>query len=176
MQDLQTTLVILVIMTFCGILIAGSTNKVVVYFDTNDLFISFMPWGSLFIGMLLVNVYHHGNETLDYDNLSFMQSLFFYLSVAASIVFLAWSIKLSIMHNQSIGIGLVVGLFKILSSLLGVVVILGQISSILDRKSSLKDAFVAVFIIGMLVWLGKKLINGEQVYISKGWPLPYPES
>lgn len=175
MEDLQTTVAIFALIAFVAMLIAGSTNKIVIYFDVKDFLISFMPWGSLLIGMILVNVYQHGNESVDFNNLSGMQSFVWYASLIASAIFFIWSIKLSILHNRNTLLGVFVGLFKVLSALLGVVVLVGQVSKIFSDESSMKDAFVAMLVIGIFVWLGKKLINGEQVYIAKGWALPERE-
>ncbi len=92
----------------------------------------------------------------------------------SAIVFFIWSIKLSIFYNRNTALGIIVGLFKVLTALLGTLAIISQIQTLRSNKSTLKDAMWALILISIFMWLGKKLINGEQVYIAKGWSLPKP--
>jgi len=174
MEDLQTTIAVAVVVAFIAMLIAGATNKIVIYFDGGDFLVSFMPWGSLLIGMILLNIYQHEGD-VDFDALSGVQSFIWYASLLSSAVFFAWSMKLSITHNRSVVLGLIVGLFKILSAFLGILVLVGQVGRMFSDESSTKDALLAMLVFGVFIWLGKKLINGEQVYIAKGWALPESE-
>lgn len=176
MEDLQTTILIAVFIAFVAILIAGATNKIVVYFDASDFLISFMPWGSILLGRLLLNVYQHDDGVVDFNNLSGIQEFIWYASLSVSAIFLFWSIKLSITHNKNILLGLFVGIFKVLSALLGVLVLVGQVGKVLDNKSSTSEALIAILIFGIFIWLGGKLMNGEQVYLAKGWALPEDET
>lgn len=174
MEDLQATLAIAVVVAFIAMLIAGATNKIVIYFNAGDFFVSFMPWGSILIGMILLNVYQHEGE-VDFNALSGMQSFIWYASLSLSAIFFIWSMKLSITHNRSIALGLFVGIIKVLSALLGVVVLVGQVGKMFSDDASMKDALIAMLVFGVFIWLGKKLINGEQVYLAKGWALPERE-
>jgi len=170
-RDLKITIVIAAIVAFVTMLIAGATNKVVIYFDKRDFFISVMPWVSVFLGWILIFAYHHGGE-LSLSALSGIQSFIFYASLFTAAVFIFLSIKLSITYNRNVILGLLVGVFKILSALLGAVVVVGQLGTIFSTKTRMKDALVATMVIGFFVWLGDKLINGEKVYRAKGWTLP----
>ena len=158
MQDLQTTIFIAVVIAFVAMIVAGVKNKIVIYFDVNDLLISFAPWVSLFFGVFIAN---------GYENKIIGEGIAI-IGVVSALFFLVWSMKLSITYNKSIGLGLFVGIFKILSSLLAIIIFIGQLRKIFGNRS----AFGAVVILGFFAWLGKKLINGEQVYINKGWEMP----
>lgn len=175
MEDLQTTIVIAVFIAFVAMLIAGATNKIVVYFDASDFLVSFMPWGSMLLGRILLNAYQH-DGVVDFNNLSGIQEFIWYASLSVSAVFFIWSIKLSVTHNKNIVLGLFVGIFKVLSALLGVLVLVGQVGKVFNNDSSTNEALVAMLVFGIFLWLGRKLMNGEQVYLAKGWALPKNET
>lgn len=166
MQDLQTTIVLAVLLTFIATFIAGVSNKVVIYFDKKDLLISFMPWGSLVIGLLLLMAYQH-EGTVTIENLTSVQTFIAYLSIASSVIFFIWSIRLSIRHNRSVMLGLLVGVFKILSALLGLLIICSLTVDINGRENKLKETVFAILFLGVFVWLGRRLINGQEVYRVK---------
>lgn len=171
MQDLQTTLVVLVLVGFISLIIAGGTNKVVIYFNMKDFAISFAPWVTLLITVILISIYGNKGQTQH----TMVQNLIMIAGAVIAAGFFIWSIKLSIFYNRSTALGIIVGLFKVVSALLGVLVVVSQIMALLghdERKHSAASAIFSVMIIGLFVWLGKKLINGEQVYIEKGWSLP----
>jgi hypothetical protein len=172
MSDLQTTIIVIVFISFATMLIAGATNKIVIYYDVKDFFVSFAPWVSVISGILLINLYHHGEEQISFSNMTKIQLLFWYAGLVFALLFTIWSIKLSITHNKSIVLGFFVGWFKIILTLLGVVILIGQIKKIFDKDSNMKDTFLSLLIFGIFVWMGKRLINGKEVYIAKGWALP----
>jgi hypothetical protein len=167
MEDLRTTVIILVVLTFFITLIAGASNRVVIYFDKRDFLISFMPWGSLALGWLLIYLYSH-----DEGGLTALQMFFFYLSITSFVIFFIWAIVLSIFYNKSFFLGLFLGIIKTLSALIGVVILVMQLIKIGDDESDTKDALLSAINIGMLFWFGSKLINGKAVYLAKGWELP----
>lgn len=168
----QETVFILVVLAFFAMLIAGSTNKIVIYYDINDFLISFVPWASLILGFILVSVYQEGEQSADFSNLSVLQTLIWYSCIVISGLSLIWSIRLSILHNRNTVLGLFVGVFKVLSSLLGVIVLIGSLNKMFDKDAKTKDVNLGVLVILVIVWLGNKLINGERVYLAKGWRLP----
>lgn len=171
MDDFQTTIMVIMLFLFFMLLIAGATDKVVVYFDVTDLVVSFMPWGSILLGIILIHIYQHGGK-VDYKDLTTMQTIVLYSSLFASVAFFVWSIKLSVVHNKSIITGLVVGLFKMLSALLGVMVLAGQVVEFINSRMNRRDIFFTVLVFGVFIWLGKKLINGKRVYLERGWSFP----
>ncbi len=171
MENIQITIVIAVFAAFIAMLIAGATNRIVVYFDKTDLVISFMPWGTILAAYILLLVYEH-NETLDFAALSGVQTFIWYTGLALAALFALWCIRLSVIHNHSLVLGVLVGIFKLLASVLAALFLVGQFLKIQDKKAGVKDAIAATLTIGVTVWLINKLVNGERVYLAKGWALP----
>src|SRR3989338_3113659 len=164
MENLLITLVLLVLVGFIALLIAGATNKVVIYYDIKDFAISFAPWGLLLITAIIASFYEKENQ----EHLQVIQKIMWLIGTLVAAVFFYWSIRLSIFYNRSVSVGIIVGLFKVISALIGVLVVVSSVLKIMDKKSSMRDVMWAMLIISIFAWLGKKLINGEQVYIAKG--------
>src|SRR5690606_21244887 len=108
-EKYQETVFILVVLAFLAMLIAGSTNKIVIYYDINDFLLSFVPWASLILGFIFVSVYQEGEQSADFSNLSVLQTFIWYSCIVISGLSLIWSIKLSILHNRNTVLGLFVG-------------------------------------------------------------------
>lgn len=162
MENLIGILMILAFAGFIILLIAGATNKVVIYYDIKDFLISLAPGLSILIAVLIA----------DNPEMHDIKQIILIAGILIAAGFLIWSVKLSIFYNRNTALGIIVGLFKVISALIGVVVVVSHIFRIMDRKSSLRDVIWAMLIISIFTWIGKKLINGEQVYIEKGWTLP----
>lgn len=161
MENLITIFMVLAFAGFIILLIAGATNRVVIYFDIKDFLISLTPGIIILIAVLIA----------DNPEMHNIKQIILIAGILIAAGFLIWSIKLSIFYNRSTALGIIVGLFKVISALVGLVVIVSQILRIMDKKSSLRDVMWAMLIISIFTWIGKKLINGEQVYIEKGWIL-----
>lgn len=169
------TFFILILFAFFIVLTMGLTNKIVIYYDSKDFLISFLPWTLILLGYILVSIYQEGNESFNFNNLSVLQTSIWYICVIASGLAFVWSIKLSIKYNQSKIIGVIVGTFKVFSSLIGVLAFIGSLNKIFGNDSKTtravkrQNALIGLIIMFFLVWLGRKLINGEDVYLAKGW-------
>ena len=83
-----------------------------------------------------------------------------------------WSIKLSIDYNRNLVLGLFVGIFKLSAALLGLLVVFSKLLTLDNKDSSASDTIKAMFVLAIVGWISKILINGEQVYLEKGWELP----
>ncbi len=164
-HDLESGIALAVVISFIGMLLVGMNNKIVIYFDKRDFYISLMPWVSLFIGLFIASWF----ET------PFIQNSFLVISFIAAVLFSVWAVKLSVIYNQSTLLGVFVGIFKVLCSLLGIVLLIGTLQKMFSKDSGLKDFIVGTILLGVFIWIGKKLINGEQVYRSKGWDFPETE-
>lgn len=148
------------------ILAAGMTNKVVIFYDMSDLVLSFSPWVLMLIAFIVINTLHEG----------FLSNAIWWIFVIIiPIILIIASIRMSIKYNKSTSIGLLVGPFKLLFSLLGIVSFVNLLHSWFDDNTSFKDFIVAGIIFSITGWLTKRLLNGEQVYIEKGWATPYSE-
>lgn len=170
-DEMIKTVSLATIILVIGIVIAGASNKVVVYYNFKDFMISFMSTGSMILAFVLVGVYQpEGNAS--YETLTKTQESILSLGFVAAFIFFAWSLILSIKYNRNIFIGLLIGVFKVFAALLGILVLVGQVGRIFDNKASYREAAVAMLIFAVFIWLGNKLINGEEVYFSKGWKYP----
>jgi len=168
MEQLVKTIWLLFVIGFVMTLIAGMTNKVVIYFDFKDFFVSLMTIGIWGVGAIVVNIY--GTE--GQEGMNTIQKIVLYSSGGISASCFILTLKSSVLHNRSIGIGFLIGVFKIISAVFGVVMIFGIFDYADNKKRSIQETIFSIVILGIFVWVGKKLINGEQVYIKKGWELP----
>lgn len=156
------------LLSFIAMIIAGATKKIVIYYDIKDFFISLVGFGLI----LALLIYY---QDTDFESLSRVQRFFWGASLMGTGLFFIKSIKSSIQHNRSIVLGVIVGIFKMLMAFVGVVSLLGLIGKIFgigedESYSSSLGAFLGLAVVLILfVWLFKSLINGEQVYLSKGW-------
>ena len=168
MENLLITLILLVLAGLIALLIAGATNKVVIYYDIKDFAISLAPGGIFLITALFMESFRKEGAT-EYPVIPY---LVLFAGLIAAVWFFIWSIRLSIFYNKSAAIGIIVGIFKVIAALFGTISLLGNFSRMTNKKSTTGDDISAAIWITILVWIGKKLINGEQVYIAKGWALP----
>ena len=155
-------------LSFIAMIIAGATKKIVIYYDIKDFFISLVGFGLI---LALLTYY----QDTDFESLSRVQMFFWGASLTGTGLFFIQSIKSSIQHNRSIVLGGIVGIFKMLMAFVGVISLLGLIGKIFgigedESHSPSFGAFLGLAIVLILfVWLLKSLINGEQVYLTKGW-------
>ena len=87
---------------------------------------------------------------------------------------LLFTIKQSAQHNRNITLGLLIGVFKIITGLLFILIALGYLfgkSSSESENSSGMGALIIILFLGIFVWIAVKLINGEEVYRKKEWEL-----
>jgi hypothetical protein len=157
-----------VFILFLGIFYAGAAKKVVIYYNTKDLFISV---GAL-ITPLMIYVFLQG-EKIESET---VKAIIYYVLaptlVLLSLYLLYLNFNNGIFHNKNLVLGLVIGLFKLVYVVLAFAVILAQFSDAKDRRRSFGDVIVATLVVGLAVWITSVLINGKEVYKQKGWPLP----
>ncbi|RLL54695.1 hypothetical protein D8Y20_02615 [Mariprofundus sp. EBB-1] len=156
------------------ILIATVRDQIVMYLDKKDFWLSFSPWLVLFFGLSsLVSMQEPGSE-VNYQNLSMVQQSVWYIEWIVIIFLCTATTYLSIKYNRSVIIGIVVSFYKIILSLVVVIGVLGQLSIIFNRKSSLLQQSKAALIFALLSTIRDELINGKQVYAEKSWKFPQP--
>lgn len=171
MNELQMTILVSVLVVYVIILLFGLAHKIVIYFDPGDLVISLLPWFTLIVAFVLMMIYQPAEVDFDINALNMIQTYILYAGIIISFVFLVWTIILSIKYNRSFVIGLVVGIFKLVSALLGALILISQVSAMKDEKTKRKNFWFAILVFGAFWWLGKRLINGKRVYRDKGWDL-----
>lgn len=157
-----------VIILFIGIFYAGAAKKVVIYYDTKDLFISV---GAL-ITPLMIYVFLQ-EEKIESET---VKAIIYYVIAPTlgllSLYLIYLNFKNGIFHNKNLALGLVIGLFKLVYVVLAFAVILAQFSDAKDRRRSFGDIIVATIFVGLAVWVTSVLVNGKEVYKQKGWTLP----
>lgn len=150
-------------------LILGVGGKIVFYYNGTDLFVSLLPWVLMLVTLLLMRVYSQDTNIQNMENLTQIQEVIGIIGGLSITLFAIITIYLSIKYNKSIIMGIPIGIFKLLSALLGVLVLFGQIATMKDKNTNRNQFIFAMLIFGWVVWLSKKLINGKNVYIARGW-------
>ena len=167
-SNINGLLGIVVFILFIGIFYAGAAKKVVIYYDTKDLFISV---GAL-ITPLMIYVFLQ-EEKIESET---VKAIIYYVIAPTlgllSLYLLYLNFNNGIFHNKNLTLGLVIGLFKLVYVVLAFAVILAQFSDAKDRRRSFGDIIVATLFVGLAIWITSVLVNGKEVYKQKGWPLP----
>jgi len=148
-----------------GLLIAGATKKVVVYFDASDMAVSAF-------GVILPFVALWMFSSTPFESTAFNWMFHWFLSPITGIVGLVcvgFNFRSACHHNRSVTLGVFVGVFKVVFVSLTIMVIIGQIGKMVDDKSSVKDKVLAVIFLAIVGAVAKAMINGPEVYQSKGW-------
>jgi hypothetical protein len=157
-----------VFILFIGIFYAGAAKKVVIYYDTKDLFISV---GALITPLMIYVLLQE--EKIESE---MVKAVIYYVIAPTlgllSLYLLYLNFNNGIFHNKNLTLGLVIGLFKLVYVILAFAVILAQFSDAKDRRRSFGDIIVATLIVGLAIWVTSVLVNGKEVYKQKGWTLP----
>jgi len=153
--EVVTSLFVLVMAIYVVMLLVGIAGKVVVYYDEADLVISLLPWLISFVTVILAGIYQPTEQDLDPDRMLLIQKIVWYIGGSLAIGFAMWTIELSIKYNKSIFLGVIFGIFKLLSGLIGVLVLISQVFTMKDEKTKRKD-----------FWFVKNLLM-EKRYIER---------
>ncbi len=157
-----------VFILFIGIFYAGAAKKVVIYYDTKDLFISV---GAL-ITPLIMYVFLQ-EEKIESET---VKAIIYYVIAPVlgllSIYLIYLNFNNGVFHNKNLALGFIIGLFKLVYVILAFAVILAQFSDAKDRRRSFGDIIVATLVVGLAIWVTSVLVNGKEVYKQKGWTLP----
>jgi len=163
------TIFIIIALVYFVFLMLGVAGKVVFYYDGADLFISLLPWILMFVTMMLIGVYQPDETSTDIATLTSVQKIIGTIGSIFILLFSVQTIYLSVKYNRSAMMGIPIGIFKLVSVVIGVFVLIGQIATMKDKKTRRNEFYFAMFVFGGVVWLAKKLINGKRVYKNKGW-------
>ena len=165
--DLVKLFFILLGVIFIGTVIAGATNKVVIFFNWGDLINTIMIYiCPLVIGGGGMVIFQDQNGEINETT----ETIILVLTVITTAFCILKCFMLSIKYNRNIFFGLFIGFMKTVIAILGVLILIGYISDLLDdKKKSIGGVILSVLILGFFVWLGKKLVNGQSVYNEKGW-------
>ncbi len=151
--------------SFLVLFIMGVTNRVVVFSDGQDLFNSISIIISPLVAILLLVFFAPENPPQDYDYIWGSVS-----STIVSIVLSGWFLYSVLMtYIQSIKdngvlMGLVVGTFKVTSAIIITCFAIGWLNRFFDgNHKSLLTYIMMTIVLGVFVWVIKKLVNGEGV-------------
>jgi len=157
-QHLKILIVILVVNILITIILGGS-KKFVFYYDFKDLFISFLTWIVLLIGVILSS----------YLNLKELIPITVVISVAIAFYALFLAVKY---NRMNIFVGIPIGISKIILGGLFVLKLFDLISpsgkSVGKRRENRMTSGIILFLLSILF---KFLINGEEVYKKNGWEI-----
>lgn len=134
----------------------GFTNQIVLYFDKKDVFLSIL-------GPVALLCSYWGFEDGSY--------MWGFVFLAAGAVASLYTIRSSMVHNGSVAIGCVVGVFKVTFSLLWLGLVVGQLGRGGDKNQSNSERerqqIFGFIVFLLLLWLMDKLINGPAVYAQR---------
>ena len=166
-SDLQNITLIIVIAFGITTLIAGASNKVVIYYNNADFRDSFFALALLTASFFLLQY-----EPFNTSFINFISK--WIIAPVAGFFGIKYTIKCfqdSIKHNRNNTTGVFIGVYKLIFIVLGVFIVFGQINKIFDKKSSFKEIALASLLLPIFGALLRAMINGESVYLSKGWDL-----
>ena len=158
-QEEWRTLGIVLLTSFVIIFILGITNRVVIFYNGADLFwtasIFLIPILSIIVGVSLQenNSIAENESTISIYLVGLSLSLFCVLKVILS----------SIKYNGLI-LGLFIGIFKIISTVIIAILSIGLIGKIFNNENA--TTFQRLFglaLFGILLFVIGKLINGNEV-------------
>jgi len=161
-DQLQTLLGWGIFFSFSAILIAGLTNRVVVFYDTTDFMWTLSPFFALLVGGMIASTLVPENGELTGTAMPTWAIAIIVALYGSYMIFAA-----SIRHN-GMALGLIIGCFKIISSVLAAVISLGALSKVFEKSDiSAGKRMLALALFGLLAWMMTRLINGQAVYAKR---------
>ena len=156
---------LVVLSTFLLTLILGASKKVVIYYNYTDAFVSFLS-GILVIGGSLAYVSALTDPSINQA-----------MAQGAVVVGVLLSIKSIVdagKYNKSHAFGWLIGILKVLASLILAFLFIGALQKLFDTKRDniIVNFVVGIILLGLVGWMLRKLVNGPEVYENKGWELP----
>jgi len=153
------------------IMIAGVRDRVVIYFDKKDFWISFLPWVLYFVCVYLVTP-ADAQAPVDFTAPPEDMVIPLYITYAVIVLCLIENTRRSIYYNRNVFLGIFIGVFKVLFSFFAVIGSLGYISRVMDSSKTFSQRAAALALFSLLQTLWAEFINGHDVYRQKGWALP----
>ncbi|WP_199052003.1 hypothetical protein [Aquitalea sp. ASV15] len=167
-SDVETAGLILLILMVIALMVAGSKNKVVIFYDVADM------WHCALIIILPLFVLTLSSYQ------PFITVAFCFVwkwslllcAIVSGVYYLFRNFSNAIRHNRSVFLGLFIGVFKLIFLVFAFVVIYSQMGERKDRPNTFEEKIFAWGIIFCVLVLGRAMINGRAVYENKGWDLP----
>ena len=156
---------VIVSFSFLAILIAGATNKIIIFNDYSDLWLTLglVIWP--LIGFIILSIITPESTPDNYNILigSPSATATTLLTSFATFYSLIKTMANSVKANGTV-IGIIVGIFKIFSSIIIILSVVGLFNKINEKNSSYgnKLIFISIFTF-IFYWVLKTLVNGKKV-------------
>jgi hypothetical protein len=154
---------------FVAIFILALTNKVVIFEDGSDLMVTLGMIIYPSIGFICLVFLQPSESSPDYD--IFMGSTAGIIVTGFTcLLFLYCLIKTftNSISSNGLGIGILIGLFRIISSFIIIFSIVGYINKLTEDNKSLGSTLIFITIFTAIFgWILKVLINGEKVALKR---------
>jgi len=149
---------------FIALLVAGMTNRVVIFANGKDLMWTVSIFLAPVIGLVIAgSLVPEGREFQDETAAVVVAGIGGVFALFACIMTFILAIK----HN-GLFVGIILGIFKVVAALLAAVCAIGLIGKIFDQEGgSFVSRIFAVVVFGFLLWVMRKLINGDEVYARR---------
>jgi hypothetical protein len=149
------------LVAFGTLLLLGMTNTIVVWYDWSDFYNTIAIFITGLVGLLLASMIKD----------PFISPVIAIITLLIVLGLLIQCVRLSIIHNRNILIGLIVGVFKLALSLFSILFVLGMLGDLSDDKKSSGAKLFALWALGIFSWIIYQMINGERVYNKRGLQL-----
>lgn len=147
------------------VLVAGFCQKVVIYYEVEELFVSLLgvllPVGAY----LMAGISPFNNALLN----DVWRWLLIPIVGLLGILCLLCNFIQAWQHSHDFGLTLLVGLFRLIFVSLVLVVLVGLSEQLAERKPSQSRQARAWILIALAGLLTRCLVNGQSVYRNKGW-------
>ncbi|MEI7613563.1 MAG: lysozyme inhibitor LprI family protein [Betaproteobacteria bacterium] len=153
-------IILAAIASLVGLIFLGMTGKVVIFYDWKDFRTSLYIFFSGLLGLILSAIF--------YDDITAVWVILS-LSALAIIYFSIQTIRLSILYNRNIIVGVIVGVFKMFMALFSILFVLGKLGDVSSKSSSGGLRVFSALVLAVFAWFLYQMINGERVYAEKGW-------
>jgi len=156
------------------IIIAGVRDRVVIYFDKKDFWISFLPWVIFFMGLYIITPVAPDGTHTPIDLADPAKNKVIPLDIIYAVITLCMIeiSRRSIYYNRSFFLGLCIAPFKVGFSIFAVIGSIGSLGGALNSSSTFNRRALALALFAILHTLWEEFINGRDVYKQKGWVLP----
>jgi len=150
--------------SFIALLVAGMTNRVVIFADGIDLMWTVLVFGAPVIGFMIgTTLVPEGREFENETAAVVVAGIGGLVGLGGCVMTFISSIK----HN-GLFLGTVIGIFKVMAALLAAVCVIGLLGKIFGKDAgSFSKRMMAAVVFGILLWMIQKLINGDEVYIRR---------
>lgn len=155
--------------TFVVIFFMAATNKVVIFENNSDLMVTLGMIIYPCIGLMCLSFLQPSTATDDY-NIFTGSSAAMIVSGFTALLFLYCLVKnfTNSISSNGMGVGILIGLFRILSSLIIILSTIGYINRLTEKNKSLGSTLIFITVFTFIFsWVLKVLINGEKVALRR---------